>query len=158
MSRVERIITTKKTPGVRFRQARELLNLKQNECAETLGLEWYTLRDIESGKKKMTPEMAINMENLFSVNFRWLLTGQGPMFLDHRVSQSQVSEPPDSEVAEAMNVIKNDVMAQKIAIMLGMMDESERRNILARAEEIQQRRALETKVGELEGIIEKMVG
>ena len=164
MSRVERIITTKKTPGVRFRQARELLNLKQNECAETLGLEWYTLRDIESGKKKMTPEMAINMENLFSVNFRWLLTGQGPMFLapaDRVASES----PEDEESSLAVSALREDILAQKIVLMLREVDEEDRREILAYAEKAKQAAeerarlvAAEAKIAELQEIVGKAAG
>ena len=107
MSRVERIITTKKTPGVRFRQARELLGLKQNECAERLGLEWYTLRDIESGKKKITPEMAINIEDLFSINFRWLLTGEGSMFLEGKKEDDDLDQL-------AREIIGEDLYAARV--------------------------------------------
>lgn len=58
-------------------------------------MEWYALRDIESGKKKLTPEIALDIEKKYSISFRWLLTGDGEMF-----QNSNEEEPTSGIIGE----------------------------------------------------------
>lgn len=56
------------------------MNLTQEEFGSPLGLSWFNVRDLESGKKKVTPQLAEELEKNYSINMRWLLTGDGEMF------------------------------------------------------------------------------
>lgn len=68
------------TPGKRIKKIREeLLDLTQEGFGEPLGFKWYKVKDIESGKIKVSPEIATLIENIYSFKFEWLLTGKGPM-------------------------------------------------------------------------------
>jgi DNA-binding XRE family transcriptional regulator len=64
------------TSGERLKKIRNDLSLTQAELANILGFEWHKIKDIETGKQKLTPELAKKIEDLFSVNGWWLLTGQ----------------------------------------------------------------------------------
>ena len=66
----------------RLKKIRRLLNLTQKEFAQKLGVKWFRVRDIELGKQNITIELATKLEEIFSVNIRWLLTGKGEMFLN----------------------------------------------------------------------------
>lgn len=65
----------------RFMELRDKLGLNKTELANQLGLKSYNIRDIESGKQKIPIELAEKIEEKFSINGWWLLTGKGDMFL-----------------------------------------------------------------------------
>jgi DNA-binding XRE family transcriptional regulator len=62
-------------------ELRDKLGLNKTEFANQLGLKSYNIRDIESGKQKIPIELAEKIEEKFSINGWWLLTGKGDMFL-----------------------------------------------------------------------------
>ena len=144
----------------RLKQIREALKMSQKELASAFGgVPVSAISKYERGEVKPSFEMIAKYGSI-GVDVNWLLTGQGSMFLcDHRVSQtSDISEPLDGEVAEAINVIKNDVMAQKIAIMLQGVDEEGRREILANAEKIKQAAEERARLLELGAQVEVLKG
>ena len=67
------------TPGERIKEMRETLGLTQGQLGDMLGFKWTKIKDIEIGKQKLTPEIALAIEKKFSFNFRWLLIGDGGM-------------------------------------------------------------------------------
>lgn len=66
-------------PGERIKKVREILGLTQEAFGERLGFKQAKIKDIEIGKQKVTPEIALDIEGKYSFSFRWLLTGQGEM-------------------------------------------------------------------------------
>lgn len=71
--------------GPRLRRVRAALGLTQAEFGRALGgLAWHRVRDLESGKLCLPPRLAWVIEQKFKVDFRWLLTGEGPVHLDKR--------------------------------------------------------------------------
>lgn len=71
--------------GPRQRRVRAALGLTQKEFGRALGgLAWHRVRDLESGKACLHPRLAWVIEQKFKVDFRWLLTGEGPIHLDKR--------------------------------------------------------------------------
>ena len=138
--------------------------MTQAAFAEPLGLTWTNIKDLEIGRKKLTPELSQKMEEVHNINLRWLLTGQGPMFLApaNRVA-SESSE--DKEASLAANALREDILAQKIVLMLREVDEEDRREILAYAEKAKQAAeerarlvAAEAKIAELERHMGKAAG
>lgn len=74
----------------RLKKAREYLGLTQQELGEKLGFEWHKIKNIETEKHKLTPEIAENIEQYYSISGWWLLTGKGEMLQD---SKSKISIP-----------------------------------------------------------------
>jgi DNA-binding XRE family transcriptional regulator len=52
----------------------------QSELAERVGLAIHKIKDIESGKVKISVEIASLIEEKFNFKFKWLLTGKGEMY------------------------------------------------------------------------------
>jgi hypothetical protein len=52
----------------------------QSKLSELLELPIYKIKDVESGKVKISVEIALLLEEKFNLNFKWLLTGEGEMF------------------------------------------------------------------------------
>lgn len=65
--------------GDRVKIVRETTGLTQAEFGEKLGFKLNKIRDIEIGKQKVSPEIALAIEKNFYISFRWLLIGDGPM-------------------------------------------------------------------------------
>ena len=74
-------------PGKRLKTARKTLGLTQAEFGEPLDFKWFKIKDLEAGKLNLKPEIAQNIENEYSINLRWLLTGEGEMFLHSSLLQ-----------------------------------------------------------------------
>lgn len=63
----------------------------QAKLAETTGVPLHKIKDAESGKTKISTEIAAIMEEFFHYNFRWVLTGEGP-----KRKEGQVGDKIDS--------------------------------------------------------------
>jgi phage repressor protein C with HTH and peptisase S24 domain len=63
----------------RLKKARKHAGLTQEKFGEKLGLKQTQVRDIESGKQKVSAELAELMEKNFYISGWWLLTGKGEM-------------------------------------------------------------------------------
>jgi len=124
-------LKTEKRPkekiGQRLKQARLALNLTQKQFAERLGLKWHQIKDMESGKLLIKPEIAEQIEKIFSINFRWLLIGENEMFL----------KPEIREPKALYKTLKNDrdIVTEKIITMLQDMSDEQKREILRYIEE-----------------------
>jgi len=51
--------------------------MSQARLAEFIGISANKIRDAESGKTKISSEIATAIEKRFGYNFRWVLTGEG---------------------------------------------------------------------------------
>ena len=65
--------------GKRLKEIRTKLGLTQKEFGKKLGLEWHKIKNIETEKHKLTPDIAEKIEQIYSTNGWWLLTGKGSM-------------------------------------------------------------------------------
>jgi DNA-binding XRE family transcriptional regulator len=72
----------KTATGEKLKRARNQLNLTQAALAEPLGMPWDSIRDIETGRKKLSTDLAVLIEKVHGINLRWLLTGEGDMFIN----------------------------------------------------------------------------
>jgi repressor LexA len=89
------------TPAERFKEARNYITLTQKELGEKLGFQWHKIKDIEAGKLKVTPDIAEYLENYYSINGWWLLTGKGEMLINSNTSNLCVAEPKSNYNAES---------------------------------------------------------
>lgn len=113
--------------GKRVKNVRETLDLTQAEFGERLGFKWSKVKDIEIGKQKLTPEIALDIEKKFSVDFKWLLTGEGKM----KSLPVMVAEEEPSILAQAI--------VDTVRVMQ-TLDEHDQKEVLKYAKE---RKALE---------------
>lgn len=65
------------TPGERLKLLRNELALTQKSLGKRLGLSWYQIKDMESGKVKISPTIAKLVKYETGYNFEWLLFGTG---------------------------------------------------------------------------------
>jgi DNA-binding XRE family transcriptional regulator len=74
--------------GKRLREVRKYLGFTQKILGEKLDMEWHKIRDLESTKLILTTEIALKIENFFSISGWWLLTGKGEMLLNEQKSEN----------------------------------------------------------------------
>lgn len=78
--------------GNRLKEIRKLFKLTQTELGEKLEIPWSRIKDMESGKQKISPEFASAVEEIFSISGWWLLTGKGEMLISSQNNIPTVCE------------------------------------------------------------------
>lgn len=68
--------------GERIKQIRKEKNLTQQALGERIGVKQNTIALIESGKRNTSDQLLISICREFSVDERWLRTGEGEMFIE----------------------------------------------------------------------------
>lgn len=84
--------------GKRLKEVRKYAGLTQAQLGEKLNIEWHKIRDTESEKLILNPDMAEDIENICYINGWWLLTGKGQML------PSDASNLPMSDDHSLMNI------------------------------------------------------
>lgn len=81
--------------GIRLKNLIKALNLKQESFAKSLGMTQPNISRMVNGETKISVEVLNRIIDTYkNVNMHWLLTGDGPMFLDRPEEKSrQVEEP-----------------------------------------------------------------
>jgi len=74
--------------GVRVRNIRKALKLKQKEFVKKLHISDASLSDIENGKHNPNFDFLVNLAQEFNVNLDYVFFGKGEMFVDHTLSMS----------------------------------------------------------------------
>ena len=67
----------------RIRILREILNLKQSEFANAIGLTTSSVSDMERNQAPITERTIIAIYSKFKVNEEWLRNGKEPIFLEY---------------------------------------------------------------------------
>lgn len=74
-------------PNERLKKVRKYAGLTQEKFGEKIGLKQSQIKDIETAKQKVSPELAEIIEINFSINGWWLLTGKGEMLIKDEKKQ-----------------------------------------------------------------------
>ena len=114
--------------GARIKEVREMLGLTQAAFGERLGFKWSKIKDIETGKQKLTPEIAIDIEKKFSIDFKWLLIGEGKMM---KPRQTSIKDGVEEYVGNQ----KRSSVVDRINMVLEEMSEEAQRDVLKYTEE-----------------------
>ena len=77
------------------------IDLLAQAFADVLHEKQAKIRDIETGKQKIPIELAIKIENFYNISFKWLLTGQGSMFIENNSGTITTYELPVRGEVEA---------------------------------------------------------
>lgn len=70
------------THGERIKDVRNSLGLTLEKFGEKLGVTKTAISRIEKGKRSLTEQMTKSICREFSVDYIWLTTGEGEMFVD----------------------------------------------------------------------------
>lgn len=76
----------------RIRELRKALGMSQRDLAERIGLKQNAVSYMEKDGATVTPQNIKAICTQFSVNERWLRTGEGMMFLENEKKQREFFE------------------------------------------------------------------
>lgn len=93
-------------PGQRLRNIRDELGKTQKELGLDLGVEWHTVRDMESGKQKVNNSIAKRIEELYSIRFSWLMFGEGEKMVNWEAVYESGEIPLDHVIREVIGMMQ----------------------------------------------------
>lgn len=96
------------TQGERVREVRKTLGLTLEKFGEKLGVKKNAISQIETGRNSLTDQMTKSICREFSVDYIWLTTGEGEMFVD---SDDDFLEKIDRIMAGESDIRKNAIKA-----------------------------------------------
>lgn len=70
------------TQGERIREVRKTLGLTLEKFGEKIGMKKNSVSQIENGKNSVTEQVIKSICREFNVDYIWLTTGEGEMFID----------------------------------------------------------------------------
>lgn len=70
------------TQGERIKEARKSLGLTLEKFGDRLGVTKVAISNIEKGNRNLTEQMTKSVCREFNVDYIWLTTGEGEMFVD----------------------------------------------------------------------------
>ncbi len=72
----------------RFKFIRKVAgNLTQKQLCDSIDIPEHRVKSIESGKTKISTDIALALEEKFNFSFKWILTGKGDMYTQEIVSK-----------------------------------------------------------------------
>lgn len=101
------------TATERFKKARKHAGLTQEKFGEKIGLKQSQIRDIESGKQKVSVDIAEAIEKNFNICAIWLIFGKGQMiiFESESLPIAQEKYPEDDKNTVSLNYYPDIVAA-----------------------------------------------
>lgn len=88
--------------GSRLREIRKTTGLNQEDFAKTLGASYRSYRGFETGQRKVTTLMVLNLYEVMQISPAWFLLGNGNM-LDKK----------NGEIVEAAYIVMKEFMKEK---------------------------------------------
>ena len=70
------------TENERVKEVRKTLNLTLEKFGERIGVTRGSMSNIENGNRNLTEQMTKSICREFGVDYMWLTTGEGEMFID----------------------------------------------------------------------------
>lgn len=70
------------TQGERVKELRKTLSLTLEKFGQRIGVGKSTISDLENGRRSLSEHMTKSICREFSVDYMWLTTGEGEMFID----------------------------------------------------------------------------
>lgn len=96
------------TQGERVKEVRKTLGLTLEKFGERIGLKKATMSAIETGRNALTDANIKAIHREFNVDYIWLTTGEGEMFVD---SDDDFIEKIDRIMAGESDIRKNAIKA-----------------------------------------------
>jgi transcriptional regulator with XRE-family HTH domain len=70
------------TQGERMKELRKTLSLTLEKFGQRIGVGKSTISDLENGRRSLSEHMTKSICREFSVDYMWLTTGEGEMFVE----------------------------------------------------------------------------
>ena len=83
------------TPGDRVKAVRVTLDKSMEEFSEAIGKSRPTISQIEAGKTGISQDTAMAIQLAWKASWRWILTGEGPMWPEEAPQLSLTRQPAD---------------------------------------------------------------
>lgn len=96
------------TQGERVREIRKKLGLTLEKFGERLGVGKTAISNIETGNRNLTEQMTKSICREFSIDYIWLTTGEGNMFVD---SDDEFIEKIDRIMSNENDIRRNAIKA-----------------------------------------------
>jgi transcriptional regulator with XRE-family HTH domain len=93
--------------GQNLRKVRTFLGLTQAKLAERVGWKWKKVQDIESGKQKLTRDIAHELEQAWGIRTAWLLEGKEPMMVPGPLREGSPNGDRPAAPPELYEVVHN---------------------------------------------------
>ncbi|WP_461818399.1 helix-turn-helix domain-containing protein [Faecalimonas sp.] len=103
----------------RIKLLRKELNLTQEKFGERLGMKKNSISQIENGVNSLTEQLLVSICREFSVNEKWLRTGEGEMFATLNRTQQIAQFTADLFKGE------KDSFKERFLLALSKLDENE---------------------------------
>lgn len=103
----------------RIKLLRKELNLTQEKFGERLGMKKNSISQIENGVNSLTEQLLVSICREFSVNEKWLRTGEGEMFVSLNRTQHIAQFTADLFKGE------KDSFKERLLLALSKLDEEE---------------------------------
>lgn len=76
-----------------MQQLLNALNVSQKELADAAGLTKGNINHFATGRRPITAEAALKIQGAYpNVNLRWLVFGEGPMFLEEKPTDEELKK------------------------------------------------------------------
>ena len=87
--------------------------ISQANLSKQLGIPVHKIKDIESGKIKLSVDLALLLEECFNFNFRWLLTGEGKMLCEKGTNEAYPENSLDKDaesdlITKTVEILKSE--------------------------------------------------
>ncbi len=92
--------------GRRIEKVRTHLGLNQVSFAKRLGTSQGVISNYEKGARAPSIKFLKNLREIFQVNINWLLTGEGPMFLEEREGRGKVVNFEDKRLKQMFEYLR----------------------------------------------------
>ncbi len=95
------------TSNERLKELRAEFGLTQSDFGKKIGLKQAQIRDIESGKQKVSIEISQNIEKIFNINASWLIFSKGEKYLNKEISPTESTN--DKEFLLYYDIFNDDL-------------------------------------------------
>lgn len=100
------------TSNERLKELRAEFGLTQSDFGKKIGLKQAQIRDIESGKQKVSIEISQDIEKIFNINASWLIFNKGEKYINRDIAPSESTN--DKEFLLYYDIFKSDIKTSTI--------------------------------------------
>ncbi len=92
--------------GKRIQKIRKKLDLRQEPFAKQLGTTQSVISNYEKGARLPSANFLKKLRETFQININWLLTGEGPMFLEEWEGRGKVVNFEDERLKQMFEYLR----------------------------------------------------
>lgn len=116
------------TAGERLKYARNSMGLTQSEFGEKLGYNWDKVKNIETGRVKLSEGIALKIQEAHGISFKWLMEGSGEMMVSLSMEDNEAYQSLPDPVKKTIDLMRDnpDLAWELYALALERINERKR--------------------------------